>query len=848
MTQPTLTDAQSRCRVPTNALRWSCPEDCYNFQDTSELPLPAKIIAQDTAREALEYALATTALCQNVYVRGMRGTGRRTMVHSVLKTIERDQIPERLDRCYVNNFAQPDRPRLISLPAGQARPFRRSMRTLASFIRDDVPKALEGEPLASERLALQQAIENRIKRITQPLEEDLLAAGMALVNLQQGPVANTFIFPIINGEPVPPAQLKTMIQKGEADAKLLETFEAQLPEFQKRLQTTSNEVSAAQREGSERIRALTEQAARQLIEQGVLTVKAEFEGEKLHAHLDELVDDVIDTYMTANSQPPDPEERYGVNIVLEHSSDGRAQVVEEVTPTLTNLLGTIEVDWDREGPSAPTYAGIRAGALLRADDGYLVLSVRDLLAEPGAWRALMRTLRTGKLEIVPPEVQWFRPQILLTPEPIDISVRVVLIGDTRTYYMLDAVDPDFGELFKVLADFDSELPRDEEGITHYATVIAHMAREENLRPFSRDAVAALTEHGARIASRKDKLTARFGRLGDLAREASFLAGQEDKAVVEAGHVYSAVKRTKKRASLPSRRFQELIHSGTIRVETTGEETGQINGLAVISAGPIVYGFPARITSTVGVGQAGLINIEGTASLSGSIHTKGFQILGGLLRHLLKAEHPLAFSASIAFEQSYGGIDGDSASGAEACCLLSALTEIPIRQSLAMTGAIDQKGHIQAIGGVNEKIEGFYDTCAHFGLTGDQGVIIPHSNASDLMLRRDVVEACREGKFHVYAVETIQDALEILTGVPAGEWQPGGGKDSEDGKGGEERGGYQPGTLLGRAVEQVRQYWLKARQGPSPKAEPKQATEEDSSQAPPDEIPPAEDIAASGDED
>jgi ATP-dependent Lon protease len=420
------------------------------------------------------------------------------------------------------------------------------------------------------------------------------------------------------------------------------------------------------------------------------------------------------------------------------------------------------------------------------------------MQEPGAWRALTRTLRTGRLEIVPPERGFWGLPTPVNPEPIPISIRVILLGDMMTYYYLDALDRDFGDLYKVLADFDHEIERDDHGVRHYGQVIAHITREEDLQPFDRTGVAALTEHGARIAAHAHKLTAQFGRIADIAREAAFLAGGNGSAEVSGEHVRTAIKRTKERASLPSRRFQQLIRSGTIQIHTDGEVVGQVNGLAIMSAGPLTFGFPARITSTIGPGRAGLINIEGVAAMSGSIHTKGFYILGGLLRHLLHADHPLAFSSSIAFEQSYGGIDGDSASGAEICCLLSALTGIPIKQSFAMTGAIDQHGHIQAIGGVNEKIEGFFDACDYFGLTGDQGVIIPQSNAGDLMLRHDVVEACAAGRFHVYAVSMVHEALEILTGTPAGVYRA---------------GAYTEGSVLARAVQQARTYWEKTLRSP-----------------------------------
>jgi ATP-dependent Lon protease len=358
--------------------------------------------------------------------------------------------------------------------------------------------------------------------------------------------------------------------------------------------------------------------------------------------------------------------------------------------------------------------------------------------------------------------------------------------------MLEALDPDFAHLFKVLADFEEVIPRDDAGVRCYANVVARIARDEELPAFDRTALAELCEHGARIAARRGKLTARFGRLADLVREAAFLAGRDNRQTVTREDVQAAVRRTKARTDLPSRRFQELVRDGTLRIATRGAEVGQINGLAVMSAGQLAYGFPTRITATIGPGSRGAINIEREAELSGAIHTKGFYILGGLLRHLLRTQHPLAFDASVAFEQSYAGIDGDSASAAEICCLLSALTELPIRSDLAMTGAIDQVGHILPIGAVNEKIEGFFDACVATELTGSQGVVIPAANAGDLMLRHDVVEAAEAGRFQVHAIETIHEAIGLFTGVDPGQ-------RGDDGQ-------YPPDTVLGRAVQQAAAFW------------------------------------------
>ena len=551
-------------------------------------------------------------------------------------------------------------------------------------------------------------------------------------------------------------------------------------------------MNEALREAAQQARELNESIIRSLWQEVTKPILKKFADEKVTQFLKDIVDDVVELrlYGPSNAEGgPDLKARYGVNIVLTQTDESTRPVIQESTPSLVNLLGTVEPKWGPGGIAVSDYRGIRAGALLMADSGYLILDVNDLISEPGAWRALMRTLRTEQLEIVPPELGWMRQQVITQPEPININVRVVLVGDLPTYYQLDHIDADFRELFKVLADFDSEMTRDDSGVMQYANVVAALCKMESLPPFHRTAVAALAEHGARIVSRKGKLTARFGRIGDIAAEAAFLAGNR---LVRAKHVKEAIQRTKDRASLPSRKFRELVENETLVVQTEGEVVGQINGLAVMHSGPLTYGFPARITATIGPGRAGLINIEGRAQMSGSIHTKGFQILGGLMRHLLKTKHPMAFSASLAFEQSYGGIDGDSASGAEIVCLLSALTDVPVKQGMAMTGAIDQHGHLEAIGGVNEKVEGFFDACDYFGLTGDQGVVIPKSNAGDLMLREDVVKACKRGKFNVFAVDNIYDAIELMTGQKAG--QP------------DEEGKYPEGSLLACAHDRVEEYW------------------------------------------
>ena len=775
--------------VPPELLRWKCDAGCLVFETTAEIDPAIGVVGQATAYEALKFGIECLSRGQNVYVRGARGTGRNTMVRQMLAALKPESDSNR-DFCYVHNFSRPDHPRLITLPPGTANEFRKEMQSVAEFFEEGLIKSLDGEPYRGERQAVQDRLQEEIKQTTEPLEKEIEANGMAMVQVQQGPATQTLIMPVVGGEPIPPEQLKTLIAAGKAQPEQLAHYEESLPKYQKHMLDTGRKVSELIRAATKEVHDLMETVARQLSSNFTRTVLEKFPGEAVKIFIGEVIDDVVDNHLQSdNEQQPDFRELYGVNVVLSQDDKTLRPVVEENTPSLINLLGTVEPEFGPSGMAVSDFRGIRAGALLQADNGYLVLDVNDVLSESGAWRALMRTLRTGRLEIVPAELGWMRQTVLTQPEPIPIQVRVILVGDMQTYYQLDHADPDFRELFKVLADFDSELQRDSSGVSQYASVVAGLTQSEGLPPFHRSAVAALAEHGARIVSRRNRLTAKFGRIADIAREAAFLAKDD---VVAGEHVKSAVKRTKSRASLPSRKFREMVESQTIVVQTDGEVIGQINGLAVMRSGPLTYGFPARITATIGPGSAGLINIEGRAQMSGAIHTKGFHILGGLMRHLLRTKHPMTFSASLAFEQSYGGIDGDSASGAEIVCLLSALTKIPIKQSMAMTGAIDQHGHVEAIGGVNEKIEGFFDACDYFGLTGDQGCVIPKSNAGDLMLREDIVEASAAGKFHVYAVDNIYDAIELMTGTVAG-------RPDEDGN-------YPEGSLLAKAQNEVENFW------------------------------------------
>ncbi len=781
------------------ALRWRCDPASLSFDSTAEVDPYTGIAGQQDAVEALRFGLEIDAPGQNIFVRGLAGTGRLTLVKNLLEEIL-PACPLAADRCYVHNFEQLDRPRLITLPRSQGAVLKRSMNRLIEFVRDDLGDALQSESVQNSRKTLEHMASKEIEGIGKPFDEELRQSGLALVTIMVGQVAQPAIVPLVDDQPVAPEALDELQAKGSMTAEEAKAIRDRIPPFAERLEKVGESIRAVRAGYTDKIRTLYDEEVRLLMRQATADIRHQFTDASVQRFLDAVTEDAVQRLPQEQDSVATFTRRYRVNVICGHGDDEGCPIIVENVPTMQTLAGNVDVDIGPDENPEISHMSVRSGSLLAADGGYLIMEARDVIADAGAWRTLIRTLRAGQLDIVQPEFEGPWARLTLKPEPIPIKVKVILLGDAGIYAALDDLDPDFPNLFKVLADFESVIDRDDAAVRTYAGVLSRFARDENLPPFDRTAVAELLEHGARIAAQPAKVTTRFGRLADVAREAAYLARKDVSTSVTGEHVINAVRRNKRRGDLPARRFRELIDAGTIRIATRGTAVGQVNGLAVASAGPLSYGFPARITATIGPGTAGTINIEREAALSGAIHTKGFYILGGLLRYLLRTDHPLAFSASIAFEQSYGGIDGDSASGAEMCCLLSALTDVALRQDLAMTGAIDQVGNILPIGAVNEKIEGYFDACLGGGLSGSQGVIIPHSNAGDLMLRKDVVEACAAGRFAVYPVATIQQALELFTGRRAGTMSDG--------------GDYPDGTLLALAVERAHSFWRHAIRGPA----------------------------------
>lgn len=787
--------SSSKLRLSPTQLRWRCRPESLGFASTADVAAAEGIVGQERAVEALRFGLEIAAPGQNIYVRGLSGTGRLTLVRRVLGEVKPGVRPGP-DYAYVRRFEQPDRPRLLSLPRGKGEVFRDRVLELTEFIVRDLGGEVETDSIRAARAKLEDEASEAMTAVTQPLDADLAKVGLTLVLAKSDGGTRPMVVPLIDGKPAGGEALAQARASGVITDEDLAAREKAAEDCRPRLEAALDKMAKIRIELRDTLRDRTRQSAATVMEEFLASLRAEFPGDDVKAFLDDIVHDVSFHRLGADEDKADAVARMcDVNLVIAHKPDERWPVIVENTPSVQNLVGHVDASFDREGNRHADHMSLRVGSIALADGGVLVLEARELLSQPGTWASLVRTLRSGQLDLVPSESPgpWRGPT--LKPDPIEVKLKVVLLGEPGVYYMLDRADADFPNLFKVLADFEDTLPRDEVTLQKYGAVLSRLVAQEELTHFDATAVAELAEHGARIAAERDRLTTRFGRIADLAREAEYLARNAKEAPVTGEHVRDAVLRTKRRADGPARRQRERIAAGDIRINVEGSKVGQVNGLAVLSAGPLTYGVPTRITATVAPGQGGTVNIERESELSGAIHTKAFYILGGLLRRLLPVPFPLTFAASIAFEQSYGGIDGDSASGAEICCLLSALTGLGLQQSLAMTGAIDQVGNILMIGAVNEKIEGFFDTCCARGPLAGQGVLIPKSNVPELMLRHDVVQACERGDFAVYGVDHITDAIGLLFDRPAG-------VATEDGS-------YPEGSVLLRAADRARQLYEQA---------------------------------------
>lgn len=801
---------QHELKVPIEKLRVICDPNKFNFETTDEVELCNDIIGQDRAVKALRLGLEIPSSGYHIFVTGLVGTGRTTAVKYLLDTVEKSKkTPD--DILYVNNFADPDSPKLIRLPAGMGNKFASAMDELIENLRKNIPMVLESDTYQNRRNKLIEHFKAQSSALALEFEKKLQAENFGMVQLL--PIAQPELVYLYENQQLNLEGVANLVAENKISRDEFKKIQEKFIKFSEELNEVFKKIKAIEKETRASLAKLEQDIIKPVVFEQIKEIKHNFESEQVSRYLEEVAHAVfsnIDRFLPQEKKPHsvsvDQFLEYKVNVLVDNSQIQGAPVIFETTPTHKNLFGTIERVWDRSGQWRTDFTKIKAGSLLKADGGFLILNALDTLLETGVWATLKRTLRNRILEITS-----FDPYTMfaisgLKPEPIPIDVKVIMIGDAKIYNILYHYDEDFKKIFKVRADFDWVMPLTDETIRQYAQVIKTICQKENLLALDKTAVASVIEYGIRLAGRKNYLSTQFNIINDILKEANYWALKDQAKVVSNKHVEKAIEERIERVKLIEDKVQKMIEEGTIFIDTEGKVVGQVNGLSIYDLGEHTFGRPSRITAKIGVGDSGVINIEREAELSGPIHSKGVLILSGYLRYKYAQDKPLALSASLCFEQSYSGVEGDSASSAELYALLSSLAEIPIRQDLAVTGSVNQKGEVQPIGGVNQKIEGFFAVCKAKCLTGTQGVIIPNANIENLMLRNEIVQAVKQGKFHIYAVKTIDEGIELLTGVKAGE------KD--------ENGNYPEGTinyLVNERLKQLARYWQEYQGLPSEKS-------------------------------
>jgi lon-related putative ATP-dependent protease len=776
---------KSHAEVSVEQLRWRLDPAGLPFESTDDLEPLSEIVGQDRGVEAFRFGAGIRRHGYNIFVTGTAGTGRMATVRRMLEELTEgvETVPD--DLCYVNNFKKPEVPLLIRLPGGAGSAFKSAVDDFLERLKKEIPQIFESQEYINLKKEIMEAYEAKGKSFFKNLDQKVKEEGFALVDVQIGQIKRPEVVPLVDGSPTHLDQIEEMVQKGRFPKEEFEELKEKHAKLREQIDQIFLELRDLQKGVQEKLEKMDRVTFLKNADEMASSIRENFPQEKVHDHVQAVIEDMADNLQIFRPQQPavpgmpgfmhegDPFQPYEVNLMVDNSERKGPPVIVEAYPTYRNIFGGIERIVDRSGVWRTDFSKIKAGSLLKANGGYLVFNLLDAVVEPGVWQGLKRALKATLLEI-----QTYDPFYLFTtsglkPEPIDLDVKVVVIGDQRLYQLLLFYDEDVQKIFKIRADFDTSMGRTDESIHQMARFVKMKAEEEGLKAFDRTGVAALVEQAVRMTGRQEKISTSFPVISDIIREAEFWADSDGASLVGGTHVEKALKSRIFRSNLIEEQIQEMIDRGTLLIDVTGSAVGQVNGLAVYSLGDYMFGKPSRITASTSMGRAGIINIEREADLSGNTHNKGVLILSGYLRKKFAQDKPLSMSASIAFEQSYGGVDGDSASSTEIYALLSSLSGVPIRQAVAVTGSLNQKGEIQAIGGVNQKIEGFYDCCLRAGLTGEQGVIIPDSNLKDLMLRKDVVEAVEKGQFHVYSVATIDQGIEILTGVPAGEQGEGG---------------------------------------------------------------------------
>ena len=767
--------------VPVDKLRWRLDLSTLPFETTEDLKPLKEIIGQKRGIEAFRFGMGINIPGYNVFVTGTSGTGRMATVRRLLEEMSQKEgrLPD--DLCYVNNFKNPEAPVLLRFKAGTGAKFKKEIHDFVEALKKDVPQFFESQDYLTRKKEIMEEYERKGKSFFKDLDKKVREEGFALVDVQVGQIKRPDVVPLVDGKPVHIDQVEALVEKERFPKEKFEKMKNKQAKLSDDIDQIYLELRDMQKEIQETIGKMDRLMFMKIAKDLAAPVRRRYKNQKIDNYLHGMLEEMADNLQIFSPQAQqtfpgmpfmlpqgDSFQPYRVNLLVDNAGKKGPPVIIESYPTYRNLFGSIERVVDRSGVWRTDFSMIKTGSFVKANGGYLVLNLLDAAMEPGVWPALKRALKTKKMEI-----QTYDPFYLFTttglkPEPIEMDAKVVIISNAYLYHMLLSYDEDVAKIFKVRADFDTSMDRNEESIHHFAEFIKMKKDEDKLKPFDRTAVAALVEQAVRMAGRQEKISTSFPAITDLIREADYWAGYEKSPVVQAKHVDKTIDARIYRSNMIEEHIQEMIDRGTLMIDVEGEVIGQVNGLAVYSLGDYMFGKPSRITASTSMGRAGIINIEREADLSGSSHNKGVLILSGYLRKKYAQDKPLTMSASIAFEQSYGGVDGDSASSTEIYALLSSLSGAPLKQYIAVTGSVNQKGEVQAIGGVNQKIEGFYDCCRRVGLNGNQGVMIPESNVGDLMLRKDLVEAVKKGKFHIHAVKTIDEGIEILTDKKAGE--------------------------------------------------------------------------------
>ncbi|MCY0879912.1 MAG: ATP-binding protein [Firmicutes bacterium] len=741
---------------------------------------PTGLVGQERALEAIEFGLAMRA---HLFLVGPVGTGKRTYIrHRLAEWASRQPTPA--DWCYVPNFAREEEPRALSVPAGQARGFQRAVDEFVSAVYKALRDTFDSDAYARHRQSLLAEFEARQQGLWATLMETARRLGFAVETTPTGQVLAVPLKP--DGAPFRPDEFQ------ELPEAVRHRYQEQQAALAEPMEMTLRRVRNLEREAREALAAMDREAAENAMKHLLEAVQAPYQGTPAGEYFAEIVQDVLDHLGDFERDEADRVSRwvlrYRVHVLVEHAPGSGAPVIMENHPTLSNLVGQLNYK-QVQGMLVATLDGIVAGSLLKANGGYLIVMADDLIKEPYAYDALKRVLREGRLTIEngPESLSWMR-LALFQPEPIPLDVTVVLVGTPQVYYALYNYDPDFRRFFKIKADFAPDMPATEENVRRLARILANAAEDHGQPLPDADALAALVEVAMAMAEDQERLSTQLGEILAVLDEAEVWARQENAGHVARRHVEEAVNRRRIRSGGPADLMHRLIQDGTLIIATEGHVVGQVNGLAVMSAGDAPFGHPSRITATVWAGESGIVNIERQTRQSGTTHSKGVLTLAGFFSGRFGARHPLSFSASIGFEQMYDGVDGDSASSAELYALLSALAGIGVDQGIAVTGSVDQFGTVQPIGGVNHKIEGFFQVCRAAGLSGKQGVMIPRRNLRNLMVSAEVQEALREGLFHIWAVDTVDQGIEILTGMPAG--------SPEDG----------PNTVMGRVAQKLAEFY------------------------------------------